>query len=97
VNQSFRGKAISITYLSARVCACVRAGMGGCACASLVLHIQYATRYCHIVSFMAFLALHYFFTFSHERQDFRKKVIDRKMCFALSANLYKTFLILRII
>jgi len=59
-------KAISITYSE---------------CVSLALGIQHATRMRHIIlSSVACPALQYFPTFSHKRYEFRKKIIEHKMC-----------------
>jgi len=49
-----------------------------------------------MLSYVAYLALQYFFTLSHKRQDFRKKVTEHKMCvFIFSTNLSETFFIVR--
>ena len=78
------------TFISVCVCVCARACACGCpgaawacacACVHVVLFIQHATHMRHIVtSFVAHLVLQYFSTLCHKRHDFRKKVIDRKMC-----------------
>jgi hypothetical protein len=48
----------------------------------LALGIQHAKHIRPIVlSSVACLALPYFYTLSHKRHDFRKKVISHKMCF----------------
>jgi hypothetical protein len=50
-------------------------------CVSVALVIQHAKRMCPIIlSSVACLALQYFSTLSHKRQDFREKVIKHKMC-----------------
>jgi hypothetical protein len=60
----------------------MRVGARACACAWLrvVLLIQQVTRMSHIVtSFVALLAPRHFSTLSHNRHDFRKNVLERKM------------------
>jgi hypothetical protein len=69
-----------------RECACVWVGVGlgvgawalTCACASVASLIQDAT-----LSHIAIQGLWlppYFSTLSHKRNDFRKKVVEHKMC-----------------
>ena len=49
--------------------------------ACVALFIQHATRINHnVFSFVAFLTSTYFSTLSHIREDFRKKVIEHKVC-----------------
>ena len=50
-----------------------------CVCVAVV--IQYATRMRHIMSSVAGLVLLCFATLYHEGHDFRKNVIEHKMCF----------------
>ena len=66
-----------------RVCAWMTGRLGLCmrARARVALFIQHATRMRHIVtSFVAPRSPLYFSTLSHKRCDFRKKVIEHKMC-----------------
>ena len=58
-----------------------RAWEFACACVHVALLIQHATRMRHVVTpSVASLAPLYFSTLSHKRCDFRKKVIEHKMC-----------------
>ena len=66
-------------YIFVCVRACARAR--GCTCVHVALFIQHATRMRHIVtSFVAPQSPLHFSTLSHKRCDFRKKVIEHKMC-----------------
>jgi hypothetical protein len=85
---------MSITCRS--VCACVRAcGYTGAwafarAYVCVALFIQNATRVRHIVtSFVASRSPPDFSTLSHNRCDFRKKVVEHKMCVLI---FFKTFI-----
>jgi hypothetical protein len=108
-NYFCRRKAINSTHLPVRargyVRACVRAGgragartaerASACACVHVALLIQHAMSMRHTVtSFLSALASPYFPTLSNKRHDFRKQVIEHKMCVLIFSN---TFLILEII
>jgi hypothetical protein len=73
-NHFCRGKAVTITYFE---------------CASVALVIQNAKRMRHIIlSSVACLSLPYFFTLSHKRHDFRKKLLNIKRVFWFSLQLF---------
>ena len=81
------GEAINITYLC--VCVCAHTSMHACAWVRVhvALLIQHTTCMLHIVtSFLAPLAAPYFLTLSHKRHDFRKIVVEHKMCFSFLYN-----------
>jgi hypothetical protein len=70
-------------WARSRFCPCVWVPwrMGVCRCMHVVLLILHVMRMQHIVtSFMAPMAVSYFSTLSHKRCDFRKTVIEHKMC-----------------
>ena len=76
------GTAISIAQ---PVCVCV------CVCVALA-SMQCA---CAILSTVACPSVQYFSTLSHKRHDFRKKVIEHKMCALISSTtVYEAFLII---
>ena len=56
-----------------------------CCCGKAMSIAQYQVVYlqcaCATWSFVTCPALHYFSTFSHKRHDFRKKILEIKMCF----------------
>jgi hypothetical protein len=60
----------SSKYYTTRVCVCVCVFFG----------IQHAMRISRILSSVACPPLQYFSQLSHKRQDFRRKVIENKMC-----------------
>jgi hypothetical protein len=66
-------------------------------CKSVVLVMQHAKRMRRIIlSSMACLALSYFSTLSLKRHDFRKKIIEHKICASIfCTNFSETFLIVR--
>jgi hypothetical protein len=66
-NPSCRGKAISITYSE---------------CVSVTLVIKDAMRMRRVtLLYMACQAVQYFSTLLHKKHDFRKNVLEHKMCF----------------
>jgi len=72
-NHCCRGKAISITY---------------CEFVFVVLGIRYEMRMTRIIicSLPRFTIT--FLTFSHKRQDFRKKIIEHKMCVLIFSTMF---------
>ena len=73
----------------ARLCVCPGRWACACACVHAALLIQHATRMRHIMkSFVASLAPPYFWTLSHKRHDFRKNVIEHKMCVLVSSTTF---------
>jgi hypothetical protein len=72
-----------VLYIGLCVRACGYTGVWACACAyvHIALLIQHATRMRHILtSFVDPRSPSYFSTLSHKRCDFRKKVIEHKIC-----------------
>jgi hypothetical protein len=67
------------------------------ACVCVALLMQHAKRIRHIkLSFVVCLVLPYFFTLSHKNYNFRKRLIEYKICcYFLCKFLSETFLILR--
>jgi hypothetical protein len=63
----------------------------------VALVIQHVKRMCRIIlSTVACLAVTYFSTLSHKRNDFRKNITEDKMCVLIfSTNMSENFLILR--
>jgi hypothetical protein len=63
---------------------------------SVALVIQHTMRMRHIfLSSVTCPALKYFSTLSHERHDFREKVVEHKMYVLILSTTSETFLILR--
>jgi len=70
-----------------------------CVCVSVALVIQQAIRMRRIIfSFVACPAIQYFSALSHKWHDFRRNVIEHKMClFIFFTTVSKIFLTVRII
>jgi hypothetical protein len=68
-----RGKAISITYSE---------------CVSMALFIQNAKRMRRVVLSFVPVRLYHIFPHSHKRQDFRKNVIEHKMCALIFSTIF---------
>ena len=64
----------NIVWVGVCVCVCV------CVC-TLISDVRHAKRMRRIASSMACLALQYYSTLSHKRQNFRKQSSGHKMCF----------------
>jgi hypothetical protein len=68
-----------------RVCVELGARVRTCACSRVALHIQRAVLMCHIVCGSSVFTS-FFFTFSHQGHDFRKKLRNIKCPSILSIN-----------